>query len=86
MNVTYLVRVSNAHINTLRHLGCVERVDTDENGHLLAVRLKDDCTDGNTIARNGEWLGKFDNGRWQRFGRESYFRLVRWGEDSNDRY
>lgn len=69
MKVKNTIRISKENINALRNLECVESIE--QNGKDITVRIKPKYTDGRLEARKGEYLIRWGNKMWQRYGSDA---------------
>lgn len=66
MKVIKTIRIRRENIGDIRKLECVENV-VEKDGD-IKVTLKPEHTDGRLEAVKDEYLVKWKNGKWQRFG------------------
>ena len=66
MKVIKTIRIRRENIGDIRKLECVENVVEKEGD--VKVMLKPEYTDGRLEAVKDEYLVKWKNGKWQRFG------------------
>lgn len=72
MKIDYSIKVTRENIHAIKALSCVASISEDGQ----TVKLKPDATRGGIILHSGDWLVRFKNGLYQRFGSAAYDRLV----------
>lgn len=74
MDVIKQIKVTYKNKSQLEKLDCVQHIELISERE-IAIRLKDECTEGLPVIQEGEYLIQWKTGKWQRFGAESYNKL-----------
>lgn len=75
MGITYSIKVKKENVQELERLECMDSVTTHADGHVECT-LKKSSTRGNTIVQKDDWIVRFENGEWQRFGSVAYIDML----------
>jgi len=76
MKVINHIRIKKETVNEILKLDAVERVELWHNGNIV-VFLNADSTEGKREAFKDEYLVRWENGNWQRFGEAAYQLLLK---------
>lgn len=75
MNIIESIKVEKKNIDKLLTLECVDRI-IQQIDHQFEVVLKAEYSLGRLHVREGDWLIKFESGRWQRVGVNAFQNLA----------
>lgn len=75
MKVIKTIKIHRSNLDALNKLDCVEYIKHRTDG--IVVKLKEEYTKGFTILHSEDYLVKFENGLYQRFGSEAIQRLIK---------
>lgn len=86
MKITQTIKVQKDNIEKLKQLPCVQQMSYSGDGRVIRILLRDDMTHGNRVVKDGDYLCKYANGLWQRYGSEALDRYVKAPSDEINRY
>ena len=71
MEIIEAIKFDGINLNDIFKLECVDGIIKGPKDEPL-IFLKNDYTEGNSLANKGDYLCKFANGMWQVFEKEAY--------------
>jgi len=76
MKAIYNIRVRKENVNEILKLECVRNVEQFPDGRII-VYLKQEFTDGKTEVNKDEYIVRWENGKYQRYGATAFMNLYK---------